>query len=71
MLIEYIEESRLHVHSIRVDGKFWGIVVHKTGEDLFQVLHEIHQFTGSGFILLDTVSRSALIGKVVREAVEG
>lgn len=70
MEIEYIEESRLRVHSIRVNGKFWGLVVHKDTDNPWQMDHEVHQFTGNGFILLDTVKRSGLIGKVVKEAVE-
>lgn len=70
MLIEYIEESRLRVHSVRVDGRFWGIVVHKDTDNFYVIDHEVHKFNGKGFELIGTVQRSALIGKLIREDLE-
>jgi len=70
MEIEYVEESRLHVHTVRVNGQFWGIVVHKDTDNFYVIEHEIHKFTGKGFELIDTVRRSGLIGAVIRKELE-
>jgi len=55
MEIEYVEESRLQVWSIRVNSQFAGILVLKT-ESPYKPIYEIHQWTGTGFILWNTIS---------------
>lgn len=55
MEIEYVEESRLQVWSIRVNDKFTGILVLKK-DDPWAPLYEIHQWDGRGFTLFHTLS---------------
>lgn len=71
MEIEYVEESRLGVHTIRMGGVFLGMVVHKPGNGGWTCDHEIHQWddTHKGFTLYATVDRWQDLGPKIKEMV--
>ena len=57
MEIEYREESRLQVWTIRVNGVFVGLLVLKT-DNPWQPMYEVHQWDDArkGFTLYDTIT---------------
>ncbi len=56
MALEFIEASRLGVHTILQDGVFWGLVVN-TRDHPYMPTYEIHKFNGRGFEMIRSTQR--------------
>lgn len=71
-MIEYVEESRLGVHTIRKDGMFMGHVVHRATEDPWITMHDLYRWDAEKrqCVLFGTVDTWGALGPKIKEMVD-